>query len=142
MNTLTRTEISPDAAQTMVATALAHGRENDWNIAVAVVDAHGFLAAFGRTDNVATPSVEFAIDKAYTSAVMRRSTEVFGEKMASSQPLALGLSTRGRLMTWGGGVAVFENGVCIGGIGVSGAKDFEDIACAKAAIAAQGLSDQ
>lgn len=141
MNSLARTEITPDAAQKLVSQALSHGKKNRWEIAVAVVDAHGFLTAFGRSANVALPSVEFALDKAYTAGMLRKSTQAFGERMASSQAMSLGLSTRSRLMTWGGGVAVFENGHCIGGIGVSGAKDFEDVECAQAAIAALGLTD-
>ena len=131
MNSLTRPEITAEAAQRLVASALDHARSNGWQIAVAVVDPHGVLAAFGRSDHVARPSVEFAIDKAYTAATLRKSSQAFGERMASSPTLALGLSTRARLMAWGGGVA---------GIGVSGVQDFEDVACAQAVIAAVGLT--
>ncbi len=140
MNSLTRKEILPSVAQTLVAGALLHGRQNGWEIAVAVVDPHGFLVAFGRTDGVAPPIGEFALDKAYTAGTLRQSTLGFGERMASSPTLWLGLSTRSRFMAWGGGVAVFEDGVCIAGIGVSGAKEAEDIACANAAINSVGLT--
>ncbi len=140
MNSLTRPEITAEAAQRLVASALDHARSNGWQIAVAVVDPHGVLAAFGRSDHVARPSVEFAIDKAYTAATLRKSSQAFGERMASSPTLALGLSTRARLMAWGGGVAVFEGDACIAGIGVSGVQDFEDVACAQAVIAAVGLT--
>jgi uncharacterized protein GlcG (DUF336 family) len=139
MKSLIRKEISPQVAQTLVAEALAHGRKNDWEIAVAVVDPHGFLVAFGRTDDVAPPIGDFALDKAYTAGMLRKSTQDFGERMASSPTLGLGLSTRSRFMAWGGGVAVFDGKDCIAGIGVSGAEDFEDIACAHAAIEAVGL---
>jgi uncharacterized protein GlcG (DUF336 family) len=43
------------------------------------------------------------------------------------------------LMTWGGGVAVFDGRACIAGIGVSGAQDFEDIECCQSAIDANGF---
>ena len=50
---------------------------------MAVVGPHGVLTAFGRTDQVARHSVEFAIDKAYPAASLRKSTQAFGERMAS-----------------------------------------------------------
>ena len=60
--------------------------------------------------------------------------------MAASPTLSLGLATRQRFIAWGGGLAVFEEGACIGGLGVSGAQEHEDIACAEAAIRALGLT--
>ncbi|MCV2870337.1 heme-binding protein [Defluviimonas sp. WL0002] len=139
MNSLLRREIAPALAQEIVAAALDHARSNGWEVAAAVVDPHGFLVAFGRTDDVASPIGDFAIDKAYTAGMLRKSTQAFGERMASSPTLSLGLNTRRRFITWGGGVAIFEQGSCIAGVGVSGAQDFEDIACAEAAVRSKGL---
>jgi uncharacterized protein GlcG (DUF336 family) len=51
----------------------------------------------------------------------------------------MGLSTRERLLTWGGGLPILHDGACVGGIGVSGAQDFEDIACARVALAEAGF---
>jgi uncharacterized protein GlcG (DUF336 family) len=59
--------------------------------------------------------------------------------MHGSPSLALGLSTRQRLLTWGGGLPILKDGICNGAIGVSGAKDFQDIDCAKAALVAAGF---
>jgi uncharacterized protein GlcG (DUF336 family) len=70
---------------------------------------------------------------------MRRATAAFAERMASSQSLTLGLSTRSRLLPWGGGLPIVHGGKVIGGIGVSGAKDVEDITCAEAALGSLGL---
>ena len=78
MTSLSRREISPNTAQELVNEALRYGRENSWEIAVAVVDPHGFLVAFGRTDDVAPPIGEFALDKAYTAGMLRKSTQDFG----------------------------------------------------------------
>lgn len=135
-----RRQIAPNAAQQIVATAMDYAREKKWEVAVAVVDPAGFLVAFGRTDNVAPPIGEFAVDKAFTAGTLRKSTKDFGERMASSATLSLGLSTRHRFIAWGGGVAIFENDACIGGLGVSGAQEHEDIDCAEAAVRAAGLT--
>ncbi|GKY89992.1 GlcG/HbpS family heme-binding protein [Sinisalibacter aestuarii] len=134
-----RLEITPAAAMGLVQGALDHARANGWEVAVAVVDPYGYLVAFGRSDNASPPVGEFAIDKAYTAGTLRRSSKSFGERMASSPRLSLGLGSRPRLMAWGGGVAVVEGETCIGGLGVSGAQEHEDIACAEAALRALGL---
>lgn len=131
--------IGADTAQSIVSSALADARGKDWQIAAAICDPSGVLVAFGRTDGVAIPSVEFAIDKAYTAGTLGKSTAAFGQRMTSGAALSLGLSTRPRLITWGGGVAIFEGGICIGGLGISGMQDHQDIACAEAAIASAGL---
>lgn len=126
--------ISAGVGKDIVGAALSHAQENGWEIAAAVVDPGGYLVAFGRTDAVAPPIGQFALDKAYTAGTLRKSTKAFGERMASSPTLSLGLSNRDRFMAWGGGMAIFEDGTCIGGLGVSGAQEHEDIACAEAAI--------
>ena len=136
---LSRQIIAPGAAQEIVAAALDHARAEGWEIAAAVCDPSGYLVAFGRTDGVAAPIGDFALDKAYTAATLGKSTRSFGERMASSPTLSLCLSTRKRFIAWGGGLAILEDGVCIGGLGVSGAQEHEDIACAEAAIRAAEL---
>ncbi len=82
----------------------------------------------------------FAADKAYTTAILRQAAADFGERMAANPTLALGVGTREWLMTWRGGVPVFEEADCIGAVGVSGAKDSEDIECTAKAIEDAGLS--
>ena len=139
---VTRQEIDPTTALEMVNKALAHAGANGWEVAAAVYDPSGVLVAFGRTEAVARPSVQFALDKAWTAAGLGKSTEAFCNRVQEKPTLALGLGARERLMLWGGGVAILHDGVCVGGIGVSGAKDVEDIACAEAAITAAGFQSR
>ncbi len=100
------------------------------------------MIAFMRTKNVIPAAVEFAIDKAYTSAILGKGTKEFGERMGSSVSLSLGVGTRSRLMTWTGGLPIFYKDNCVGGIGVSGAMDHQDLECAEAAISNLGLSSR
>jgi uncharacterized protein GlcG (DUF336 family) len=132
--------LSAEAAFKLVEFATGHARGNGWKIAAAVVDASGILVASLRMDEVSPPVGDFALDKAYTAATMKRSTEAFFARMDSEPSLRLGFGNRARLMVWGGGLPIFHEGRVVGGIGVSGAKDFEDIACAKAALGALGLA--
>lgn len=135
-----RKDLSSEAAILLATSAIDHARASGWDITVAVCDSTGNLLAFRRTDNVVIPAIEFAIDKAYTAATLRNQTKAFGERMASHPTLSLGVGTRSRLLTWAGGMPVFSQGICVGGIGVSGARDHEDLACAEAALAAAGFS--
>jgi uncharacterized protein GlcG (DUF336 family) len=134
-----RTEISCALALELVAEAVAHGRSMGWEVCASVCDSRGVQAALLRTDNVIDPAVGFAIDKAYTAAVLRRSTADFAERALSKPPLQLGLANRERILVFPGGLPILKDGVCIGGIGVSGATDSEDVECARAALGKFGL---
>jgi uncharacterized protein GlcG (DUF336 family) len=127
------------AARRIVEAAIAEAERGGWRIAVAVVDPSGLPIALARMDEVTPPILDFAQDKAYTAATMRRSTEAFFGRMTSAPTLAMGFQNRPRLMVWGGGLPIFYEGLAVGGVGVSGAKEAEDVACARAAIAAVGL---
>ena len=60
--------------------------------------------------------------------------------MTSSPSLEAGLANRPRFMLWAGGFAIFHEGVCVGGVGVSGAADHQDAACARHALEAAGFT--
>lgn len=134
--------LSARAALRLVEGVMAHATANGWAVAVAVVDAQGVPLAALRMDGVPPPIVDFAADKAFTAATMRRATAAFAERMLGSDSLRLGFTNRARLAVWGGGLPVVAEGRVVGGIGVSGAQDHEDIACAEAALAALGLGWQ
>jgi uncharacterized protein GlcG (DUF336 family) len=134
--------LSADAAIALVQAAVAEAVRQGLRIAVCACDAQGHDLAAVRMDGVTPPILGFARDKAYTAATMRRTTAAFAERMGASQSLSLGLSTRPRLLPWGGGVPVVMDGQVIGGLGVSGATDAEDVACAEAALVAFGLGWQ
>lgn len=127
------------AARRIVEAAIAEAERGGWRIAVAVVDPSGLPIALARMDEVTPPILDFAQDKAYTAATMRRSTEAFFGRMTSAPTLSMGFQNRPRLMVWGGGLPIFHEGLAVGGVGVSGAKEAEDVACARAGIAAVGL---
>ncbi len=132
--------LSAKTARDILASAIEEAERLNLSIAVVVADLYGQILASARMDKVSPPVLGFAEDKAYTSATMKRSTEAFAERMGSSPSLTMGLSTRSRLLVWGGGLPIFHNGKVVGGLGVSGAKDFEDIAIGKYALQRYGFS--
>ncbi|NDJ79019.1 MAG: heme-binding protein [Chloroflexi bacterium] len=104
-------------------------RENK-GAAVAVVDAHGELLAFLRTDGCRLPSINIAINKAYTAARERTPSKSLGEASASR---GFPMTNFGELryVTWGGGVPITLRGDVIGAVGVSGLPEEEDMRLAK-----------
>ena len=132
-------DMSSDVAVKMAQAALDYANDEGWEITVAVCDRAGILVAFMKTDNVIPAAVDFALDKAFTATTLRKATHEFGERMSSASGLSLGVGTRNRLITWTGGIPIFEGQDCVGGIGVSGAMDHQDLECADAALRSVGL---
>jgi glc operon protein GlcG len=108
-------------------------------VCVAVCDSSGLGVSMGRMDDVPASVVDFATDKAFTAAMSGQSTHAFFERMSTSTLLSMGLANRPRLITWEGGLPIMEDGVVIGGLGVSGAAGPEDVECATVALGALGL---
>ncbi len=78
--------------------------------AVAVVDAHGELVAFLRTDGCGLASINIAIHKAFTAARERVESSVLGER---SRTEGFPITNFGdpRYVGWGGGVPIVVAGV-------------------------------
>jgi uncharacterized protein GlcG (DUF336 family) len=71
---------------------------------------------------------------------MRRSTKAFGERAQEKPLLRMGLANRERLLVFPGGLPLLHEGSVIGAIGVSGARDEQDIECAITAAKGVGIS--
>ena len=137
---VTLSSISTKAARDILASVIEEAEALKLSVAVVVTDPHGHVVASARMDGVSPTVLGFAEDKAYTSSNMKRSTEAFAERMASSDSLKMGLSTRPRLLVWGGGLPIFYNKQLVGGLGISGAKDHEDIAIGKKILTHYGFA--
>jgi glc operon protein GlcG len=70
--------VNAATAKKIAAGIIAECQKNSWNVAVAVVDTHGFLVYFERMDNTQTASMDIAIGKAKAAATFRRPTRVYG----------------------------------------------------------------
>jgi len=106
---------------------------------IAVVDAGGNLVAQARMDGAWIGSIDIAIDKAWTARATDHATDELAGAAQSGEPL-FGLNTTndGRLVIFGGGVPIRQNGRVIGAAGVSGGTVDEDVAVARAAQAGFG----
>ncbi len=101
--------------------------------AVAVVDDHGELLAFRRSDACPYTSITIAQNKAYTAARERRPSKAVGEASAAE---AFPMSNFGdpRMVTWGGGIPILVGVTVLGAVGVSGLPETVDIE-----LAAEGV---
>ena len=101
--------------------------------AVAVVDDHGELIAFARTEGCPLPSITIAINKAFTAARERRPSRAVGE---ASRAEGFPMTNFGdpRYVGWGGGVPIARELRVIGGVGVSGLPEADDMTLAQLGI--------
>lgn len=109
--------------------ALAFARQQGWDVTVAIVDAAGDLIVLARMDNASPLSVETAIGKARTAALIGVPTKMV-EAMVNDRPALL--STNRLSVT--GGVPVLFEGQRLGGVGVSGVQSHQDEEVAQASV--------
>jgi uncharacterized protein GlcG (DUF336 family) len=134
-NVIKKHSISSELAQKMVDKAVAKARELGVTENVAILDDGGNLKAFSRMDGVSIPTIEIALNKAYT-ALFGVSTQDFFDFIQRDPSLLAGIPTLARVGAWGGGFPIKVDGEIVGAIGVSGAPAVQnDIDCAGAALA-------
>ncbi|MGY5452246.1 GlcG/HbpS family heme-binding protein [Agarivorans sp. MS3-6] len=126
-------DISFDHASTLIQQALSLASQQQVNIAVAVVDAHGELVSFARMDGVAFHAAVLAQNKAYTSARDRQPTANLAA-WAQDTGKDLGYWSDPRFTGIAGGVPIYLQGQVVGAIGVSGMSEQDDAALAQATI--------
>ncbi|WP_063129797.1 GlcG/HbpS family heme-binding protein [Nocardia fusca] len=129
--------INRAAAVALVEAVRAAAAEAGIEVATAITDAGGHLVAFERADTVPFLAAEVAVDKAWTAASFRLATHSWNALV--SDPRVAPLAHHPRLLAVGGGFPLFDNGVCVGGLGISGGSAEEDENAAHVALRAQGF---
>ena len=127
------TEINVAGAKKIAAGVVAECQKNGWNVAVAVVDNHGFLVYFERMDNTQMASVEIAVGKAKAAATYRRPTRVFADVINKG---GVATATLPGVFASPGGLPIMVDGKVTGGVGVSGVTGDQDEQCSKAGLGA------
>jgi glc operon protein GlcG len=134
--------LSHEDAAKVIAAIQAELEKEAKGAAVAVVDVQGELIAFLRTDGCRLPSINIAINKAFTAARERSESTAIGQ---ASREEGFPMTNFGdlRYTAWGGGVPVFYEGQLVGAVGVSGLPEAEDMVLARmgASLISQSASD-
>ena len=125
--------VNAAGAKKIAAGVVAECQKNGWNVAVAVVDNHGFLVYFERMDNTQLASVEIAVGKAKAAATYRRPTRVFTDVINKGGVATAALPG---VFASPGGLPIMVDGKVTGGVGVSGVTGDQDEQCSKAGLGA------
>ena len=126
--------VNTATAKKIAAAVLAECQKNQWNVAVAVVDNHGFLVYFERMDNTQYASMDIAIGKARAAATYRRPTRAFADVINKGGPAT---ATLPGVFASPGGLPIMSDGKVVGAVGVSGVTGDQDEQCAKAGASAK-----
>ncbi len=137
------TQLTLDAASTIVDAALAAGRASDqMPLTVAVLDAGGHLVAFKRENGSGILRPDIAIGKAWGALGMGMSSRLLRDRLADRPAFigALAAASGGKLIPVPGGVLIRDaDGGVVGAVGISGDASDKDEYCAIAGVRAAGL---
>ena len=134
--------IDAETAARMVEAAVAKSREIGKANCIAVVNEAGQLKAFHAMDGAPHLAVQIAQDKAWTASSFGLPTHVWWDFIKNDPPLLHGITHTPRLVIFGGGYPVIEDGQMVGAIGVSGGHYSEDMEVARAGLDAVGAPVQ
>lgn len=126
--------ITLETAKKVAAPALAEARNNNWLMAVAIVNMAGDLVYFERMDDTQTGSINVAIDKARSAARFKRPTKTFQDALQAGGEGLRVLRIREAIPIEGGVPLVMADRI-VGAIGVSGGTAQQDGQCANAGAA-------
>lgn len=135
-NSIVKHSITQEASDKLIAAATAKADEIGVPMCITIVDESGNLKAFRRMDGAALLSVDIATNKAYTAVSFGMPSHGWHDFIKNDPPLLHGIVHTPRLVVFGGGYPVNEDGQVIGGIGVSGGHYEQDMAVAEAGLAA------
>jgi cob(I)alamin adenosyltransferase len=132
-------KLTLDAAQVVIAAARQEAEKIGQPVDIAIVDDGNNLVAFARMDGALLGSIDVAMNKAYTARAFEMPTDSLTSLAQPGQPLyGIEASNHGRIILFGGGVPLEDNGVVVGAVGVSGGSVPHDQEVARAGAAAFG----
>lgn len=136
---ITQQSLDHRAALKAVTAASEKAETLEVNVSIALVGRSGQPLAQISLNNAPPQTAQLALRKARTSAGFKVPSNFFRDNNADDVHLLAALDTHPDLLMLGGGLPITLDGECIGAVGVSGASQEQDIACAEAALAALGV---
>lgn len=136
--TVNRATLDYRAALRAVSAAAEQAEELGVNVSIALVARCGKPLVQLSLNDAPPQTALLALRKARTSAGFKVPSNFFRDNNAEDVHLLAALDTHPDLLMLGGGLPIRINGECVGAVGVSGASQAQDIACAEAALALLG----
>jgi glc operon protein GlcG len=128
----TKPSLTLEDCKKIGAAAEAEARKNNWNVSIVILDDGGHPLWMLRMDGSTPANAEIALKKAHTSAVSRRSSKMWEDRIAGGRLSMLAMP----MLPVQGGLPIMYEGECVGSVGVSGVQSHEDEQIANAGIAA------
>lgn len=131
---ITKPALTLDDVDAMGAAATAEALANGWRVAIAICDEGGHLIWLRRLEGAPPISSYIAPQKARTAAMGKRESKVYEDVINEGRTSFLSVPELKGMLE--GGLPILVDGHCVGAIGVSGVKSFEDSQIGRAGIAA------
>ena len=117
--------------------AVMRAEELQVPVVISIVDANGTQTVAWRMPDALLVSSELAPKKAWTAVAMKTAThELTSEVQPGAALYGLESHMQGKVVTFGGGYALWREGLLLGGLGISGGSVEQDMDIAETAIAA------
>ncbi|WP_264737637.1 GlcG/HbpS family heme-binding protein [Cytobacillus firmus] len=128
-------KITLDLAKQIIAGAEEEAQRIGVSMVISVVDEGGNLIAVHRMDDAWLASIEIAQNKAWTSVALKMpSANLADATVPAAELYGLNTTNSGRLVVFGGGIPLVNDGKVVGAVGVSGSTVPHDIQVAEAAV--------
>lgn len=127
----TRAVLTLEDVKKILAGAEAEAVRNKWEVAIVVLDDGGYELGMIRMDGATPGNAVIATEKARTSALTRRTSGFWEERIKSGRVSMLKMPN---VLPVQGGVPIMKDGFCLGAVGVSGVQSHEDEQIAEAGI--------
>lgn len=128
-------DISMESANKALDAAMAHAQKNKWTVTIVVVDAGGRIVALSRMDGAHKATPDFALAKADSAVMTKRSTKIFSDQLTGGRNAVLGFVNL-HVHSAEGGEVILQGGKIVGAIGVAGVTQQQDREAALAGVAA------
>lgn len=136
-------QITYQSAMVAINAAIDKATVLDINVSIAIVGSNTQLVSFVHMQNAFQLSSDLAQKKARCTANLGFSPDVIEQVLATEKPrVSVGLMSHPDFTEIRGGLPLYENGVLIGAIGVSGGTETQDVECAEAGLNKLKLAQQ
>lgn len=128
-------KVTLDLAKEIIAGSEEEAKKIGVSMVISVGDDGGNLVAVHRMDDAWLASVDIAQNKAWTSVALKMPSANLAEATVPAAELyGLNTTNNGRLVVFGGGIPLVNDGKVVGEIGVSGSTVPHDVQVAEAGV--------
>jgi uncharacterized protein GlcG (DUF336 family) len=138
MSGFDKRSLTAESALIAIQGAVAKAKQLGHAMSISLCDESGVPVVNYRMDGASQSTLTIAEDKAYTSASHKLATHALWDLIKNDPPLLHGFPAMPRIVVFGGGYPVLEEGRVIGSIGVSGGHYSDDMEVARAGLSAIG----